>query len=117
MSPSAKHLRARAARGALPQILTFYPPCETCAGAQSEKLTGFRGQLTRYAALGGKSSRRCEVSAPNSKDSFALFARKIPSISALAVIPHSAAISRSQPQNAGSSRIDVGWPLMIILLG
>ena len=50
-------------------------------------------------------------------ESDALFARKIRSISALAVIPHSAAISRSQPQNAGSSRIDVGWPLMIILLG
>jgi hypothetical protein len=41
-------------------------------------------------------------------ESDALFARKIPSISALAVIPHWAAISRSQPQNAGSSRIDVG---------
>src|SRR5262249_10099279 len=34
--------------------------------------------------------------------------RLTPSMNALAVTPHSAAISRSQPQNGGSSRIEVG---------
>jgi hypothetical protein len=48
---------------------------------------------------------------------FGSFAATTPSMNAFAVIPHSAAISRSQPQNGGSSRIEVGWPLMIILLG
>jgi len=35
----------------------------------------------------------------------------------LAVIPHSAAIIRSQYQNAGSSRTEVGWPWIITLRG
>jgi hypothetical protein len=40
----------------------------------------------------------------------------IAAISFVADIPHSAPISRSQYQNSGSSRSDVGWPLITILL-
>src|SRR5262245_1195079 len=38
---------------------------------------------------------------------FGSFAATTPSMNALAVTPHSAAISRSQPQNGGSSRTEV----------
>jgi hypothetical protein len=48
---------------------------------------------------------------------FGSFAATTLSMNALAVVPHSAAISRSQPQNDGSSRTEVGRPLMIIFLG
>ena len=46
-----------------------------------------------------------------------LFATTMPSMRVLAVQPHSAAISRSQCQNCGSSRNDVWWPWMHTRLG
>ena len=46
-----------------------------------------------------------------------LFATTMPSMRVLAVQPHSAAISRSQCQNCGSSRNDVWWPWIHTRLG